>query len=664
MRFNQGAEGVSAVGQCHTKIGELCAQQLHRQRAALFFGVEALKVAVVSRREILQPTHGGGDGVHAVLRGGGEVGEHVDQHLDRLVHLRNASRCLLVQRSGLLAHLLAAQAIKLRARIGHHPRSPARQVEAVQGLKRAAVHRAHALADAVVVVLVDPPRDALAVALQVKARPHAVTLAAIGKAHGGAVGGLVADQPAHGLQRLDDRQRHIAAGLNHSRIGGDEAIALVVPPSHSLGMGITRAAIKVSIVREVGDPRVPGGAGFPGSGVSEQKARQCPVVPVADSLHRRAQLFQARYQGRAVGQVARHVVKVGAAGDNPAQWITPARRGIGRATETVARVALYQRADDERRGNDCEAGQRSGGTGERASAGCPPATVSSHECAKPITAKCADHVPISQRAGSGTRPRSHPIRNKRTEVKNRIAVRRTAQNSTGATALPAAQCLRHHVNRLAGEAGADMDDPALDGHLVQHVEHGCFQRLPQPLEGAGAVFKDVDEDVVRGLIDGLPHVQLRALGFEHLVLLRALADQPVALLQQLDFFLKRSHLARADVVVLKAGELVFFLCDGGVVDFNSAGGDLAGTHAQRLDFLAHALVFFAERIDPLCVLFSQLHAGGALFINGGDQALARFLVGFDALFFGDARLLYSDQFLRSSEGLFLAGLGRAAHTRL
>ena len=132
----------------------------------------------------------------------------------------------------------------------------------------------------------------------------------------------------------------------------------------------------------------------------------------------------------------------------------------------------------------------------------------------------------------------------------------------------------------------------------------------------------------------------------------------------MDFLFQRGHLARADVVVLQAGQLVFFFGNRGVVDFDGARGDLGSTHAQRLDFLAHALVFFAERIDPLCVLFRQLHAGGALFINGGDQALASFLIGFDALFFGDARLLYGDQLLRSSEGLFLAGLGRAAHTRL
>ena len=123
------------------------------------------------------------------------------------------------------------------------------------------------------------------------------------------------------------------------------------------------------------------------------------------------------------------------------------------------------------------------------------------------------------------------------------------------------------------------------------------------------------------------------------LLCRLAADQPVALFQELDFFLKRCHLARADVVVLKAGELVFFLCDGGVVDFDSSSGDLRGAQAQRLDLLAHPVVVFANGVNTLGVLFRQLHAGGALFIDGCDQALAVFFIRLEALFFRSAQLL-------------------------
>ncbi len=131
----------------------------------------------------------------------------------------------------------------------------------------------------------------------------------------------------------------------------------------------------------------------------------------------------------------------------------------------------------------------------------------------------------------------------------------------------------------------DADDPPLDRHLVERIQHRRLQGVSDAFERAYAVFGYRDKHVVGGLVDGLPHPDVFVVG-------------NLDLDRVADFL-------RVGVVRLGAFDHALAL------QLQHGGGHLAlfGTHALQADLVLQGLVHQTRGFDPIIGYFQRLLVG-------------------------------------------------------
>ena len=385
---------------------QLQAQLLAHQGGALFVAPEVLQVGRIGALQLIHAAHQLRQGVNVVLRGGAEVGEHVDQHLDRAVHLLDTGRGLSVQGGGFLADLVALESVHGGLRAFYLAARPLGQLKGTKGVHGLGVHGAHVLLRVLEVALIETA-DAFAATLNIQRAPHGA-LATVGKAGGDAEVSLgIAQHAGHVGKGRDDGQRQGAAGLDHAGIHGGQVIALVVPPTHLLRAGEALPTVEVGVVQvALGNQlaRIGQAAELVAVRVfGHADVMQQGAVVALEQVNRGTRDTRrngALDQGLPVRDVTRQRVEVGTHGVDGGIGL-PVAGGVGRTAVAVARVALDERADQQRGGDGreagCEAADPCAGR-QRPAAHGAPATISGNEGAHAVAAHSTPRVGQCQRA--------------------------------------------------------------------------------------------------------------------------------------------------------------------------------------------------------------------------------------------------------------------------